>query len=266
MSPKKPHVGASSQPKEVSMVTKKRVVSHVTPDAPAPATKNNSLRVRLDDMATIQPKTAKQKEFFDAYNAGDYFMCLHGVAGTGKTYIALYKALEEVMDKSSPYKKVVIVRSSVQSRDMGFLPGDANEKMETFIQPYRQICADLFNRKDAWDRLSEQGYIEFISTSFIRGTTFTNSILLADEIQNMTFEELDTIVTRVGHTSKIIYCGDIRQTDLKKKDDKTGLPKFLDIVQDIREFSLFEFGMDDIVRSSLVKNYIIAKTLYEDRQ
>jgi phosphate starvation-inducible protein PhoH len=138
--------------------------------------------------------------------------------------------------------------------------------METFIQPYRQICADLFNRKDAWDRLSEQGYIEFISTSFIRGTTFTNSILLADEIQNMTFEELDTIVTRVGHTSKIIYCGDIRQTDLKKKDDKTGLPKFLDIVQDMKEFSRFEFGMDDIVRSSLVKNYIIAKTMYEDRQ
>lgn len=248
------------------MVTKRKTVQTASPDTSATTTKNNSLRVRLDDMITIQPKTAKQKEFFDAYAAGDYFMCLHGVAGTGKTYIALYKALEEVMDKTSPYKKVVIVRSSVQSRDMGFLPGDVDEKMLTFIQPYRQICADLFNRKDAWDRLAEQGYIEFISTSFIRGTTFTNSILLADEIQNMTFEELDTIVTRVGHTSKIIYCGDIRQTDLKKKDDKTGLPKFLDIVEGMKEFSRFEFGMDDIVRSSLVKNYIIAKTLYEDRQ
>lgn len=249
------------------MVTKRKQVSAlVAPTEKAAPTKTNSLRIRLDDMATVQPKTVKQREFFDAYKNGDYFMCLHGVAGTGKTYIALYKALEEVMDKNNPYKKVVIVRSSVQSRDMGFLPGDANEKMETFIQPYRQICADLFNRKDAWDRLAEQGYIEFISTSFIRGTTFTNSILLADEIQNMTFEELDTIVTRVGHTSKIIYCGDIRQTDLKKKDDKTGLPKFLDIVQGMKEFSRFEFGMDDIVRSSLVKNYIIAKTLYEDRQ
>jgi len=264
MSPKKPHVGASSQPKEVSMVTKKRVAPHVIPDAPAPATKNNSLRVRLDDMATIQPKTVKQKEFFDAYNAGDYFMCLHGVAGTGKTYIALYKALEEVMDKSSPYKKVVIVRSAVQSRDIGFLPGDASDKLEVYIQPYRQICADLFNRKDAWDRLTEQGYIEFISTSFIRGTTFTNSILLVDEFQNMSFEELDTIVTRVGHTSKILYCGDIRQTDLKKKDDKTGLPKFLAIVGRMKEFSRFEFNMDDIVRSSLVKNYIISKMHYED--
>lgn len=228
--------------------------------------KRNSLRLRLDDLITISPKTAKQKEFFDAYKAGDYFMCLHGVAGTGKSYIALYKAIEEVMDKSNPYQKVVIVRSSVQSRDMGYLPGDANEKMETFIQPYRQITADLFRRKDAWDRLVEQGYIEFISTSFIRGTTFTNAVLLVDEFQNMNFEELDTIITRVGHTSKIVFCGDVRQTDLRKKDDKTGLPKFLSIADRMKEFSRFEFTVDDIVRSSLVKNYIIAKTRYEDEQ
>lgn len=228
--------------------------------------KRNSLRLRLDDLITISPKTAKQKEFFDAYKAGDYFMCLHGVAGTGKSYIALYKAIEEVMDKSNPYQKVVIVRSSVQSRDMGFLPGDASEKMETFIQPYRQITTDLFRRKDAWDRLVEQGYIEFISTSFIRGTTFTNAVLLVDEFQNMNFEELDTIITRVGHTSKIVFCGDVRQTDLRKKDDKTGLPKFLSIADRMKEFSRFEFTVDDIVRSSLVKNYIIAKTRYEDEQ
>ena len=228
--------------------------------------KRNSLRLRLDDLITISPKTAKQKEFFDAYKAGDYFMCLHGVAGTGKSYIALYKAIEEVMDKSNPYQKVVIVRSSVQSRDMGYLPGDANEKMEAFIQPYRQITADLFRRKDAWDRLVEQGYIEFISTSFIRGTTFTNAVLLVDEFQNMNFEELDTIITRVGHTSKIVFCGDVRQTDLRKKDDKTGLPKFLSIADRMKEFSRFEFTVDDIVRSSLVKNYIIAKTRYEDEQ
>lgn len=149
---------------------------------------------------------------------------------------------------------------------MGYLPGDANEKMEAFIQPYRQITADLFRRKDAWDRLVEQGYIEFISTSFIRGTTFTNAVLLVDEFQNMNFEELDTIITRVGHTSKIVFCGDVRQTDLRKKDDKTGLPKFLSIADRMKEFSRFEFTVDDIVRSSLVKNYIIAKTRYEDEQ
>ena len=245
------------------MVTKRKQPTTVETDA---TEKRNSLRLRLDDLITISPKTAKQKEFFDAYKAGDYFMCLHGVAGTGKSYIALYKAIEEVMDKSNPYQKVVIVRSSVQSRDMGYLPGDANEKMEQFIQPYRQITADLFKRKDAWDRLVEQGYVEFVSTSFIRGTTFTNAVLLVDEFQNMNFEELDTIITRVGHTSKIVFCGDVRQTDLRKKDDKTGLPKFLAIADRMKEFSRFEFTVDDIVRSSLVKNYIIAKTHYEDEQ
>ena len=247
------------------MVTKRRQAPHLEqPVEVKTDKKTNSLRIRLDDLTTIQPKTAKQREFFDAYKAGDYFMCLHGVAGTGKSYIALYKALEEVMDKSNPYTKVVVVRSAVQSREMGHLPGSADEKMETYIQPYRQITSDLFNRKDAWDRLVEQGYAEFISTSFIRGTTFTNSILLVDEFQNMNFEELDTIITRVGHTSKIIFCGDVRQLDLRKKDDKTGLPKFLAIVSRMKEFSRFEFSMDDIVRSSLVKNYIIAKTTFDD--
>ena len=247
------------------MVTKRRQAPHLEqPVEVKTDKKTNSLRIRLDDLTTIQPKTAKQREFFDAYKAGDYFMCLHGVAGTGKSYIALYKTLEEVMDKSNPYTKVVVVRSAVQSREMGHLPGSADEKMETYIQPYRQITSDLFNRKDAWDRLVEQGYAEFISTSFIRGTTFTNSILLVDEFQNMNFEELDTIITRVGHTSKIIFCGDVRQLDLRKKDDKTGLPKFLSIVSRMKEFSRFEFSMDDIVRSSLVKNYIIAKTTFDD--
>lgn len=169
------------------------------------------------------------------------------------------------MERSNPYDKVVVIRSSVQGRDMGHLPGNADDKMEVYIQPYRQIASDLFSRKDAWDRLCEQGHAEFLSTSFIRGTTFTNSILLVDEFQNMNFEELDTIITRVGHTSKIIFCGDIRQTDLRKRDDKSGLPKFLSICDTMKQFSRFEFTTDDIVRSSLVKDYIIAKTKFEDQ-
>jgi phosphate starvation-inducible PhoH-like protein len=136
--------------------------------------------------------------------------------------------------------------------------------MEVYIQPYRQICSDLFKRKDAWDRLVEQGHIEFVSTSFIRGTTFSNSIIIVDELQNLTFEELDTVITRVGDKSKLIMCGDFRQTDLKKKDDKSGLLKFFDMVRLMKEFVRIEFHIEDIVRSSLVRNYIIAKTRYED--
>jgi len=226
----------------------------------------NSLRVKLDDMITIEPLTQVQREFFTAYQRSDYFIALHGVAGTGKTYIALYKALEEVLDRNNPFNRVTVIRSSVQGRDMGFLPGDANEKMDIYTQPYKQICSELFRRKDAWDRLEEQGHIEFVSTSFIRGMTFNNSVLVVDEMQNMSFEELDTIITRVGSKSKIIFCGDYRQTDLKKKEDKSGILKFLEIAGNMREFSRFEFGIDDIVRSSLVKNYIVAKTKYEDKE
>ena len=226
---------------------------------------NNHLKLRIDDLKTFQPLTDNQKKFFDAYRTGDYFIALHGVAGTGKTFCALYKAVEEVLDKSNPFNKIIVVRSAVQSREMGHLPGDVNEKMEIYQQPYRQICETLFGRKDAWDRLAEQHHIEFISTSFIRGMSFDDAIIIVDEMQNLTFEEIDTVMTRVGYRSKIIWCGDYRQTDLnKKKNDMSGILKFFDIAQHMSAFTRIEFTPDDIVRSSLVKDYIIAKMNYED--
>jgi len=225
---------------------------------------NNSLRIKIDHLKTFQPLTDNQKKFFEAYKQGDYFIALHGVAGTGKTFIALYKALEEVLDKSNPFNKIIIVRSAVQSRDIGHLPGDVGEKLEIYEQPYRQICHTLFDRKDAYQRLTEQGNIDFISTSFIRGMSFDDAIIIVDEMQNMNFEEIDTVMTRVGHRSKIIWCGDYRQTDLRKSNDKSGILKFFDIAYHMKAFTKIEFTADDIVRSSLVKDYIIAKITYED--
>ena len=226
--------------------------------------RGNGLKIRIDELKTFQPLTNNQKLFFDAYKQGDYFIALHGVAGTGKTFCALYKALEEVLDRANPFNKIIVVRSAVQSREIGHLPGDVNDKMEIYEQPYRQICQILFDRKDAWDRLEEQGYVQFISTSFIRGMSFDDAIIIVDEVQNMNFEEIDTVMTRVGYRSKIIWCGDYRQTDLRKNNDKSGLLKFFDIAYHMDAFTRVEFTPDDIVRSSLVKDYILAKLKYED--
>lgn len=225
---------------------------------------NNKLKVTIDDLKTISPLTLNQKKFFELYKTAKLLL-LHGVAGTGKTYIALYKALEEVMDKPNNLKRVVIVRSAVPSREIGHLPGDEKEKTEVYKQPYVEICSDLFGRKDAFQRLQEQHNVEFMITSFVRGITLEDSVIIVDECQNMTDMELNSIVTRVGKNSKIIFCGDFRQTDLYRKNDMSGLKKFMVIADMMPSVKAIEFQISDIVRSQLVKEYILARMAYEEQ-
>lgn len=253
------------------MATKKQISREEVIEEQSTKTRHqavsNSLKIKINDLKTFEPLTQNQKIFFDAYKRGDYFVALHGVAGTGKTFCALYKALEEVLDKSNPFNKIIIVRSAVPSREVGHLPGDLNEKTEIYRQPYQQICTTLFGRPDAYQRLEEQHHIEFISTSFIRGMSFDDAIIIVDEMQNLTFEEIDTVMTRVGYRSKIIWCGDYRQTDLnKRKNDMSGILRFFDIAHHMSAFTRIEFTPEDIVRSSLVRDYILAKMNYEDSQ
>jgi len=225
---------------------------------------SNKLKIRLDEMSVIEPLTENQRRFFEAFDKSK-IMLLHGVAGTGKTFIALYHSLDEVLDKTKQYQKVIIVRSAVPSRDIGHLPGDEREKTEVYQEPYIDICESLFGRHDAYQRLIEQKAIQFLITSFVRGITLDDAIIIVDECQNMTDMELNSIITRVGERSKIIFCGDFRQTDLYKKTDMSGLKKFMAIADMMPSFKIFEFGVEDIVRSSLVKEYILARLEYENR-
>jgi phosphate starvation-inducible PhoH-like protein len=223
-----------------------------------------TMRLRPDSLKKIEPLTENQKKFFDAYDRGDYFIMLSGSAGTGKSYIAVYKSIQELLDRTNTFRKLVIVRSAVQSRDVGFTPGSIDEKMSLYEQPYIQICESLFNRKESYDILKESGKIEFISTSFVRGCTFDDSIIIVDEMQNCNWEELSTIMTRVGYQSKIIFCGDYKQSDLyRKQNDRSGLLKFHAIAKTMESFTSVEFTTADIVRSSLVKDFLIAVEKYE---
>jgi len=246
------------------MARKQALQTNNNPNQPNLSVVNNKLKLRIDDLKIIEPLTLNQKRFFELYKHSKILL-LHGVAGTGKTYIALYKALEEVLDKPHGAKKVVIVRSAVPSREIGHLPGDEKEKSEVYQQPYIEICADLFGRRDAFQRLQEQHYVEFMITSFVRGITLEDSVIVVDECQNMTDMELNSIITRVGKNSKIIFCGDFRQTDLYKKTDMSGLKKFMVIADMMPSVRTIEFQIGDIVRSQLVKEYILARMAYEEQ-
>jgi phosphate starvation-inducible protein PhoH len=207
----------------------------------------------------IAPMTDTQSDCFDAYYE-NFNLFLFGCAGTGKTYISLYLALKEVLNPNSPYRKVYVVRSSVPSRDMGFMPGKLQDKMAVYEAPYISMLNDLFGRGDAYQVAVQKGCFEMLSTSFLRGITFENCIVIADEIQNCSFQELDTLITRIGNNTKVIMCGDIAQTDLvKSKYDTSGFPQFMKIIEQMQEFDFIEFKADDIVRSGLVKSYIMQK-------
>jgi len=184
---------------------------------------------------------------------------LHGVAGTGKTYISLYLALQEVLKPDSKFDSVTIVRSTVPSRDMGFLPGKVDEKSKVYEDPYRDICDNLFGRGDGYDILKTKKMVNFTTTSFLRGITFRDSIVIVDECQNMKMQELDTVITRMGDTARIIFCGDFRQTDLEREREKEGLHTFMRVLDNTDFFDRIEFGVEDIVRSGLVKAYILSK-------
>ena len=226
---------------------------------------SNSAKMRIEDMITIDAKTESQGQFMSQFDYKPAFL-LHGCAGTGKTFIALYRALESVLQKGGSHDKVIMVRSAVPSREIGHLPGDLADKTEVYTAPYQAICDELFpNKQVPYQRLVEQKYLEFMCTSFVRGITLDRAIVIVDEAQNLNDMEINSIMTRVGVNTKIIFCGDFRQTDLYRRNDMSGLKKFMVTVENMPSFACVEFGTEDIVRSSLVREYIEARMRVEDQ-
>lgn len=219
-------------------------------------------KLRIEHLTSLEPITDNQGMVFE-YFKKEYHMVLSGSAGSGKTFLSMFLALEQVLDKDTPYDKLIIVRSVVPTRDIGFLPGTKEEKEDVYTQPYVSIAHELFEDKGAYEKLVTQGALQFLTTSYIRGTTLRNAIVLVDEMQNLNFHELDSVITRVGENCRFIMCGDYYQSDFEKKNDKDGIVKFLNILDNMKRFKHVEFTWKDIVRSDLVREYIVTKEMLE---
>ena len=215
-------------------------------------------------LVDVEPLTENQKRLFESYSEGKHLVA-YGCAGTGKTFITLYNALCDVLDEKTPYERVYLVRSLVATREIGFLPGDHDDKADIYQIPYKNMVKYMFQMPSDADfemlygNLKSQETIKFWSTSFLRGTTLDNSIVIVDEYQNLNFHELDSIITRVGENTRICFCGDGVQSDLQKSNERNGIHDFMSVLRKMPSFDIIEFGVDDIVRSGLVKEYILAK-------
>ena len=220
--------------------------------------------INIDHLSVIEPLTDNQKKVFDAYKEGKNLV-LHGAAGTGKTFISLYLAMQDVLDPSTPYDKVYMVRSLVPTREIGFLPGDHEDKSNLYQIPYKNMVKYMFKMPDdssfemLYDNLRAQQTGSFWSTSFIRGVTLDKCVIIVDEFSNLNFHELDSIITRVGEDAKIIFSGDYTQSDLTKTNERTGVLDFMKILQTMPSFDCTEFGIEDIVRSGMVREYLVSK-------
>ncbi len=222
-------------------------------------TQKGSQQEKLNfNLKYVAPLTDNQRNTFAAYEDGKNLM-LHGIAGTGKSFLSCFLSLRELLGEGSRYKKLVIIRSAVPTRDQGFQPGNAKEKAKVYEAPYYAIFTELFGRGDAYEYMKNRGLVEFTTTSFVRGITLNDCIVIVDEIANMSGHELDSVITRVGKNCKIMFCGDFRQSDFEKDSEKRGMRDFMSVIKGMRSFTFIDFQKEDIVRSAMVREYIITK-------
>jgi phosphate starvation-inducible protein PhoH len=206
----------------------------------------------------IKPLTENQERTFEAYEKGNNLI-LSGSAGSGKSFLALYLGLQDLLVDNSCYNKIIIVRSAVPSRDLGFVPGTLEEKAKIYQEPYMNIVNELIGRGDAWHFLLNKEIVEFQTTSFLRGLTFKDCIIVFDEFQSATFHEIDTVLTRIGENCRFMLCGDFNQNDLNIRKEKSGLTDTVRILESVSDVAHIKFGIEDIVRSGFVKEYLTVK-------
>ena len=221
--------------------------------------------INSDLMVKVEPLTENQAKIFDSWDQGKHLF-IYGAAGTGKTFCALYKALQDCLKSTPNYDSVYLVRSLVATREIGFLPGDHDDKSSLYQIPYKHMVKYMFEMPNdnefevLYGSLKAQETIKFWSTSFLRGVTLDNSVIIIDEMQNLNFHELDSIITRVGENTRIVFCGDAMQSDLIKDKEKNGIHDFMRILELMPDdFAMIEMGIDDICRSGLVRSYLLAK-------
>lgn len=209
-------------------------------------------------LVDVAPKTFNQARTFKAFR-NEKHLVLHGVPGSGKTFLSLYLALEAV--RNQEFQKVIIFRSVVPSRDMGFLPGSAKEKAAVYEAPYDYVCSQLYERDDAYNVLKQKGIIDFRSTSFVRGGTIDNAVIFIDEVQNMSAHEHNSVITRVGDNCRLIFAGDYYQSDLLNAVEREGIWKTMSRLKKMEDVEFIEFEPADIVRSGFVRRWIESEWL-----
>ena len=227
--------------------------------------RKKSVSIGAEKMVAVTPLTENQERIFKSWDEGKHLF-IYGAAGTGKTFCALYKALYDTLKATPNYDSVYLVRSLVATREIGFLPGDHEDKSSLYQIPYKNMVKYMFEMGNDSDfevlygALKAQESVKFWSTSFLRGVTLDNSVIIIDEMQNLNFHELDSIITRVGENTRIVFCGDTMQSDLIRDKEKNGIHDFMRILEMMPDdFDMIEMGIDDICRSGLVRNYLIAK-------
>ena len=230
-------------------------------------TKNQNTEVVKEklnfNLRKISPLTDNQRRTFDYYD-DDKHLALIGTAGTGKSFLSIYLGMQDIMERKT-HEKMIIIRSVVPTRDMGFLPGSNKEKSKVYEAPYYAIFAELFGRGDSYEYLKNKNVVEFMTTSFVRGITINDCIIIVDEFQNMTASELHSVFTRIGKNCRVVFAGDIKQNDFSGKREESGFRDFFKVLDEMRDFSIIEFTREDIVRSDLVKSYIIAREKLEEK-